>query len=273
VAGGEWEARKIARGKNIPLGKVSAELAGVAAPAQYKLVVELLGAKTFRNEWNFWVYPAKVDAAVPAEVLITNSWPEAEQKLGAGGRVLFVPKAADIDDLDPKLSTVPIFWNRLMNPKGAWMLGMWNDAKHPALKGFPTEANCDWQWIDIAADAHALNVDGLPRALQPVVQPIDDWNRNYKLALLYECSVGAGKLMVCSIDLEAERPGARSLRRSVLDYMASAEFKPGVAITTEEMRKQWASLNPHRVEPGVGQPAGPTSPDLVDPGQIRRKPV
>ena len=77
--------------------------------------------------------------------------------------------------------------------------------------------------------------------------------------------------MVCSFNLELNRPGAPSLRRSILDYMASANFKPAVPVPAALLRKQWTTLNPH-VDPGANQPAAPSSPDLVDPGQIRRKP-
>jgi hypothetical protein len=273
VASGSWDARAIPRGKGTPLGKVSVDLAKLPAPAQYKLVVELQsGATTFKNDWNFWLYPATVESAVPASVLSTSSWPEAETRLASGGKVLFMPKGADLDSSDPKVSTLPIFWNHLMNPNGTTMLGLWNDTKHPALAGFPTESNCDWQWVDITANTRALNVDTLPKALQPIVQPIDDWNRNLKLALLYECSVGTGKLMVCGLDLDAARPGTPSLRRSILDYMASERFNPAVPVTVADLRAHWFSLDPNHVDPAVNKPAAPTSPDLVDPGQIRRRP-
>ncbi len=273
VANGSWPARAVPRGKNIPLGSISADLSKLPAPAQYKLVVELHGAAIFRNEWSFWLYPAKVDAPVPSNVLVATSWPQAETHLATGGKVLFHPLAADLDSTNPKLSTVPIFWNHLMNPNGTTFLGLWNDAKHPALAGFPTEANCDWQWIDLAGDARALNLDALPAALDPIIQSIDDWNRNWKLGLLYECSVGPGKLMVCSIDLTTARKGAPSLGRSILDYMASEAFHPKVAIAVADLRKQWVSQRPGYVDPGANQPVQPTSPDLVDPGQIRRTPV
>jgi hypothetical protein len=273
VGSGSWDARAIPRGKGTSLGKVSVDLSTLHAPAQYRLVVELVnGATTFKNDWNFWLYPAAVESAVPASVLVTSSWPEAEARLAAGGKVLFLPKGADLDSSDPKVSTLPIFWNHLMNPNGTTMLGFWNDAKHPALAGFPTESNCDWQWVDITGNIRALNVDTLPKALQPIVQPIDDWNRNLKLALLYECSVGPGKLMVCGIDLDAARPGTPSLRRSILDYMASERFKPSVPVTVADLRAHWFSLDPNHVDPGANKPAAPTSPDLVDPGQIQRKP-
>jgi hypothetical protein len=273
VASGSWPAQAIPRGKNIPLGMISADLSKLAAPARYTLVVELHGAITFRNEWNFWLYPAKVDGSIPGDILITSSWSEAEARLASGGNVLFHPLAADLDSTNPKLSTVPIFWNHLMNPSGTTFLGLWNDAKHPALAGFPSEANCDWQWIDLAGDARALNLDTLPTPLQPIVQPIDDWNRNFKLGMLYECRVGPSKLMVCSIDLTAARKGASSLRRSILNYMASEAFHPKVDIAVADLRKQWVSQRPGTVDPGANQPVQPTSPDLVDPGQIRRTPV
>ena len=273
VASGDWPARAVPRGKNIPLGSISADLSKLPAPAQYKLMVELHGATIFKNEWNFWLYTAKVDASVPSDVLVATSWPEAEARLAAGGKVLFLPQAADLDSTNPKLSTVPIFWNHLMNPNGTTFLGLWSDAKHPALAGFPTESNCDWQWIDLAGDARALNLDALPESLQPIVQPIDDWNRNWKLGLLYECSVGTGKLLVCSVDINASRAGAASLRRSILDYMAGPRFQPTASIAAADLRRQWVSQRPGYVDPGANQPVVPSSPDLVDPGQIRRRPA
>jgi hypothetical protein len=158
-----------------------------------------------------------------------------------------------------------------MNPNGTTFLGLWNDTKHPALAGFPTESNCDWQWVDLFTNARALSLSTLPRGLQPIVQPIDDWNRNLKLALLYECTVGPGQLFVSSLDLNAKRPGSSSLRRSILDYMAGPAFKPATAIPAADLRKQWASLNPNRIDPNANKPPAPTSPDLVDPGQIRKQ--
>lgn len=79
----------------------------------------------------------------------------------------------------------------------------------------------------------------MPPALQPIVQPVDDWNRNFKLGLLVEAKVGAGRLMVASVDLASnldQRIVARQLRASVLAYMAGDSFNPQTAITTADMR-------------------------------------
>jgi len=246
MASGSLPVREIPRGKNIALGKISADLSKFHAPAQYKLIIELQGTP-FHNSWDFWLYPAKVDASVPSGVLVTSAWSEAQASLAGGGKVLFLPDTSN-DNREFALSNVPIFWNRLMNPSRTWMLGLWNDTKHPALAGFPTESNCDWQWTDLIGRAHALNIDTLPKTLQPIVEPIDDWNRNLKFAILYECKVGSGKLMVSSLDLSGAgasgtRPGALTLRRSVLDYMASAKFQPAAALSEAEMTKWLAERN------------------------------
>lgn len=270
VASGSLPARAMPRGKNIPLGSISADLSKLHAPAQYRLVVELrAGASTFENSWPFWLYPASVPSAAPESVLITSSWPAAEAALARGGKVLFTPDPTTLGPDDPRLSTVPIFWNRLMNPRGAWMLGLLVDHAHPALAGFPSEVNCDWQWVDLLPNTHAINLDRLPSALEPIVQPIDDWNRNFKFGMLYECRVGEGKLMVCAFDLASTRPGGPSLRRSILDYMASAKFRPTVAVEIADLHSQW--LNPHPAPGTPANPNQPSSPDLVDPGQIRRR--
>jgi hypothetical protein len=119
------------------------------------------------------------------------------------------------------------------------MLGIWCDTNHPALSKFPTDYYCDWQWTELLHSARAMNLDGLPRKLQPFVQAIDDWNRNYKLGLLFECKVGPGRLLACSLDINStldSRPVARQLRRSLLDYMDSTRFQPQVEFAAAELR-------------------------------------
>jgi hypothetical protein len=250
AAQGQWPARTIPIGKNITLGKVNVDLSRLPAPRAYRLIVRIgqtshsspagqVTGHIGENDWNIWLYPAPGDNTAPQDVTITRSWDEAENRLAAGGKVLFVPRAVDLDWTSPPLDNIPVFWNRLMGPGWSRMLGLWCDTNHPALAGFPTEPNCDWQWTEIVRRVCAVNVDRLPRRLQPIVQAIDDWNRNYKLAVVFECQVGPGRLIVCAADLVSaldSQPVARQLRRSLLDYMASAQFQPPVAISAPEMR-------------------------------------
>jgi hypothetical protein len=239
VAGGELARRTLAIGKNIPLGKIELDLAGLPAPRAYRLLVGIKGTQV-ENDWNLWLYPAALTPAEPAGVVVTHSWPEAEARLAAGAKVLYLARPADLDWSSPPLDTVPVFWNRLMNPAWGRMLGLWIDHRHPALAGFPTDSFNDWQWTELVKNARAINLDKLAPGLQPIVQPIDDWNRNFKLGMLFEAKVGAGKLMVASADLDSDldhRVVARQLRKSVLDYMASERFDPRVALAAGNFRQ------------------------------------
>jgi hypothetical protein len=115
------------------------------------------------------------------------------------------------------------------------MLGLWCETNHPALAEFPTEANCDWQWTDLLRNTRAVNLDKLPHQLRPIVWAIDDWNRNYKLGVIFEARVGAGKLMVCAIDVD-DNPDvvARQLRRSLIDYMGGNAFQPSTELSVAD---------------------------------------
>jgi hypothetical protein len=220
------------------------------------------GVTYFVNDWNFWVYPAGdpeefalrdatpgVDAdpcprSRDPEVLVTSSWEEAEPKLAAGGRVLLIARNTDLDWSSPPLDMTPVFWNRLMFPAWSRMLGLWIDKKPGEsranmLNAFPSGPNFDWQWAQIIQGVRAVNLDRLPLELEPVVWAIDDWNRNYKLGVLFEVGVGDGKLLVSAIDVANPTSGnavARQLRYALLKYARSDCFHPNVNVPAERIR-------------------------------------
>ena len=244
------------------------------------------GVTYWENDWNFWVYPAGdpeefalrdatpgVDAdACPRsrdpQVLVTTSWDEAEPALAAGGRVLLV--ARDLDWNSPPLDMSPIFWNRQMSPAWSRMLGLWinrplGESKSNMLNGFPTGPNFDWQWAQVIQNVRAVNMDRLPQELDPVVWAIDDWNRNYKLGLLFEAAVGDGKLLVSAFDIanaSTLNPVARQLRYAVLKYARSDCFQPNVYVSSEQMRSLFFETRVMRRLGAVaeinGAPAGST---------------
>jgi hypothetical protein len=128
----------------------------------------------------------------------------------------------------------------MFNTQRCTTLGLLCDARHPALRLFPTDMHSDWQWEDIAVNSRALVMDSLPRTLRPIVQWIDDWNTNRKLGLIFECRVGEGRLLICTADLEGNlerRPAARQLRASLLTYAAGPEFNPAVEVPADDIRR------------------------------------
>jgi hypothetical protein len=142
----------------------------------------------------------------------------------------------------------PIFWNRLWFPsQPQHTLGLLVEEKHPALAQFPTTFHSDWQWQDLHNHSKPMVLDSLPRGLRPIVQVIDDWNTCRKLGLVFEARVGEGRLLVCAIDLESDlpqRPAARQLRSSLLDYAASRRFHPPTSLDPASVQALFRDLTP-----------------------------
>jgi hypothetical protein len=123
-------------------------------------------------------------------------------------------------------------------------LGIICDPKHPIFKTFPTEAYSGFQWWEILNNAQVMNLEDFPAGFRPLVQPIDTWFINRKLAAVFEARVGQGKLIVSSSDLSAEAshgPAAAQLYKSIQNYMASAEFNPSVNVDLEVIKDLFKS--------------------------------
>ena len=133
-----------------------------------------------------------------------------------------------------------IFWNTAWtNNQAPHTLGILCDPEHPVFSGFPTEFHSNWQWWDPVTHSQAMILDGFPADLKPLIQPIDTWFENRRLALAFEGKVGRGKLLVCSIDLKDisdERLASKQLLLSVLSYMNSDRFNPGIEIDLKQVR-------------------------------------
>jgi hypothetical protein len=83
-----------------------------------------------------------------------------------------------------------------------------------------------------------MNLDGVPPGFRPVVQVIDNFIRNHKLGNLIEAKVGHGRLMVCTMNLSGDlkdRPAARQMLRSILNYMGSDAFQPKDELAFEQL--------------------------------------
>jgi len=244
VASGEFPVQTVPIGQGTKLGDVRLALEKWPAPQQYKLVVGL-NQTPFENDWNFWVYPTE-SPETPKGLLVTESFDDAARKqLAEGGKVLLASGKIGSGN---QLTFQPIFWNRFMWQKEESTLGLLCEPKHPALALFPTEYFQDWQWQDIVTKGHGIVLDELPRELKPIVQPIDDWNTNSKLGLVFECKVGPGKLLVCAADLSANlgaRPAARQLRASLLNYVASNKFKPSCELSEALLMRVFENVPNH----------------------------
>ncbi|HWQ92360.1 MAG TPA: hypothetical protein VN673_11860 [Clostridia bacterium] len=230
-------------GNTIPIGKVEYALNSLPVPARYKLVVK---TDKFENDWDFWVYPPRVTTSIPEAITVTDVLDDrALQTLRQGGKVLWTIPPHRVAP-DAKLGKIAlgfssIFWNTAWTHRQPpHTLGILCDPDHPLFAAFPTEYHSNWQWWHLVSRAGAMILDDLPPELRPTVQVIDDWVTNRRLGLVFEASVGAGKLIVCSIDINHDLEGdpvRRQFRHSLLQYMSGGKFNPRTSVDAAQLRQ------------------------------------
>ena len=212
-------------------------------PAKVNLTLSIDGTDA-RNSYELWVYPCKtVDKK--NVVIAKDLTPDVVASLEKGAKVLWMP-----DSLPYTVGGLfqTDYWNYRMfkticeNNKKAvspGTLGILTRPEHPIFKGFPTEMHTNWQWFPVIKESHPLVLDNFAKDYLPIVQVIDNIERNHKLGLVMEWKVGAGKLLVCMSDLEkaSQYPEGRAFYQSVLSYMRSSDFNPQSEITIPDLMK------------------------------------
>jgi len=237
VSKGRLPAVDVPAGGLTTLGTITVALDCVKPPARVSLAVSIPGTKA-TNDWDLWVYPEAQAEEVGEGVTVASELDaQAVRALAGGGRVVLLPPLGSIKGRHETWQ--PIFWNTQWIRSNNHSLGLLCNVKHPALAGFPTAMHSDWQWYDLMSRSRAVDLSDAPEELRPIVQVVPDWNHPRREALLFECKVGKGRLLVCSADLKTDlhkRPAARQLRRSLLEYAAGRNFDPQTAITLKEVR-------------------------------------
>lgn len=231
---GRFPACELKIGHNAGLGQFDLSLAEITKASKLEISVALEGTE-YRNRWNIWVYPN--DPVIEwGDVKYTRDYDEAMNLLERGEKVLLNPDWHTIDGIEGKF--VPVFWSPVHFPNQAGTMGVLCDPKHPALVDFPTDMHTDWQWWDLNIHSKTMVVDSLQGGM-PIVEMVDNFVNNRRLASLYEGRVGRGKLMLASFDLYTDlekRPVVRQMLRSILKYMNSSRFAPSDLYGLEKIK-------------------------------------
>jgi hypothetical protein len=223
IASGSTKAA-IAIGYNHKILNLNESLQKITKASKLIIKVNLKGTN-YKNQWNIWVYPQKqiIDYG---KVVYTRSLDEAYKLLKAGKKVLLNPDWKKIKGIEGKF--VPVFWSPVHFPKQAGTMGVLCNPSHKALADFPTDMNTDWQWWDLNVNSTTLIMDGIAGG-SPIVEMVDNFANNRKLASLFEGSIGSGKLVIASFDLANDlekRPVAKQMLISIFNYMNSESFNP-----------------------------------------------
>jgi hypothetical protein len=201
----------------------------------------------YENAYPLWVYPASLDIKVPEDILVTKKLDRISlTRLSEGGKVLLIPDFNDVQDLSVGGLFTPDYWNWRMfkniseannKPVSPGTMSILTDPGHPLFNDFPTEFYTNWQWWPIIKNSRPFILDNTPKDYRPLVQVIDNIERNHKLGLIFEFMVGKGRLLVCMSDLRAiiNKPEGRQFYSAILKYMSSGKFNPPQSIISEDL--------------------------------------
>jgi hypothetical protein len=226
---------RLQKGTLVSVGRAEANLSSVKKATKMKLQVKIDGS-SWVNDWDFWVYPHSVDTTVPSAVrIITNTGSALQEAVNRGEKILFVPGKGQVKAVDPGLFE-PLFWSTV---DGTGTLGILCRNNHPAFASFPTADHADWQWWELLRTSLPINITGIGNLEDIPLQVIDNWVRAYKLGLIFECRIHNSQILICAMDIVNDlenRPVARQLRHSLVQYMGSRSFKPSSVLSMQDFR-------------------------------------
>jgi len=236
----------------LDVGMINADLAVYDKPTQLELLLAVNDTEyygvPYHNTYDLWCYPSenRLDVQKQGIIITRQMTDEIGKKLSRGARVLLMPDSASIaaNSVGPLFTTD--YWNYRMfktiaenNKKSVspGTLGLLCNPQHPLFREFPTQMHTNWQWFPVIKHSRPLIVDRWPVG-QPLVQVIDNIERNHKLALALEYCVGKGRLLIVMSDLElaATHIEGRQFYSSVLSYMHSSDFNPTTSLTMPELQ-------------------------------------
>lgn len=261
------------------LGEISFPLPQTAEPSICSLTLTIDGTD-IRNEYELYLYPAADNrpfAEQPATlgegeytVHVTSDFSEAAQLLEQSARVLYLPNETP-ESIKGFYCTdfwcYPMFrdiceW--MKKPIAVGTMGLLIQNDHPALRSFPSHTYATPQWYQLVSHCDCAILDESTDAgYRPIVQMIDNFERNHKLGILFEGRVGNGTLMVCTIRLselmnmtEPTRdesitaseeiityrnmnnlPEAAQFIKSLTEYVTSDAFAPEQTLDMKKLRK------------------------------------
>jgi len=228
VASGKTTIPPVRVGEVKSVGRVEVALPRLASAGWFELRLSFADGKV-QNSYPLWVYPECGDV-VPDGVEIVRDLESADRALAEGRTALCI-----LDRAKAPTNSVPgffasDFWNwEMFNAArvrrgdknvAPGTLGLLVKRDHPALAGFPTSFHSDYQWRELVFNGVNVVLDGDQEA-DVIVRGIDNITRNQSLGVIWEKRRGKGRVLYCSLDLEASKdlPEARALRRSLVGYL------------------------------------------------------
>lgn len=196
------------------------------------------------NIYDFYVYPRAEEFSLDSseDVFIATEPGQLKELEGRGVKILYLPeklKKSVMGFYCTDFWCYPMFRSISESmgkdvPVGT--LGLLIDNEHPALSEFPSEVYSTPQWYEIVSHSVCAVLDDFPD-IQPIVQTIDNFERNHKLGNLFEVNSGGNKVLICTCRLREciDLAEVQAYAGSLLNYMKSDRFAPKLNISVEAL--------------------------------------
>ncbi|WP_128102283.1 glycoside hydrolase family 2 TIM barrel-domain containing protein [Paenibacillus sp. DCT19] len=200
-----------------------------------------------RKSYDLWIYPSQQEVDLSNLNLFTQLSDEALALLEQGEDILLFPNPKQIQHAiqgfySTDFWSYPMFRSISENMKRevpVGTMGLLIQQNHPAFEHFVTEEYSTYPWWSIVSDSSSIILDELNKDLQPIVQTIDNFERNHKLGLLMEFQMRNGRVLMGALNLESLMATleGRELLYSFQRYVESPAYQPAARLEVEELRK------------------------------------
>lgn len=257
--------KDIVAGQNTVAGNIHFDLSSVRQAQQLKIEAGIQGTD-YVNDWNIWVFPATLPSIDTSKIYYTTKLDKkTEDVLNAGGNVFLNIAGEVVKGKEIVQTFLPVFWNTSwfkMRPPHT--VGFVLNPHDAAFANFPTSYHSDLQWWQLINHAQVMHLEDFPADFRPLVQPIDTWFLNRRLASVFEARIGKGKIVVSSLNIPSDttvvNPAGRQLLYSLEKYMLSDKFNPEFRIDISLVKELLNDPSKYTFSPFSNQ-----SPDELKP--------
>lgn len=107
--------------------------------------------------------------------------------------------------------------------------------EHPLMQELPNAGYCGKQFESMLNGSAAVVLDGPTVPHRPIIDIATTYKNARREAMLFEYRVGKGKLLVCSLHLTEQDPGAVWLKNHILSYSVSGDFQPEQSLSMAQL--------------------------------------
>ena len=220
---GEVAERQTVTVKEIENGKVaeifdfSCTLPKTDTPKAMTLYISLISDGIFaENEWELYIFPEKKYTEENITVLKDTELDELANLLENGKDVLLLTSKP--------FKGIPTSYRIALAGRTSGNLAT-VVSDHPLLKDMPHDGFCGWQFGDMLEGGEAVCFEAeVP--FNPIVEVVSTHKYAIKQAALFEFKALSGRLLVCSLNLNENDPGAMWLKARLTEYMRTDDFNP-----------------------------------------------